>query len=103
MTGFSRRQALRGVLNGGAVTVALPLLNCFLNPNGTALASGEPLPLRFGTWFWGLGMQEKVFIPRTVGANFELTEELAPLDAVRQHINVYTKFNVFRDAYPNLC
>jgi hypothetical protein len=29
-----RRRVLRGLLNGGAVTVGLPLLNCFLNGNG---------------------------------------------------------------------
>ena len=37
---LSRRRFLRGMLNGGVVTLSLPLLNCFLNDNGTALASG---------------------------------------------------------------
>ena len=64
MNGLNRRRVLRGMLNGTAVTVALPLLNCFLNGNGTALASGKPMPVRFGTWFWGLGMAQKVFIPK---------------------------------------
>src|SRR5581483_8893990 len=36
---LSRRRVLRGMLNGGLVTLGLPLLNCFLNENGTALAS----------------------------------------------------------------
>ena len=48
--GWSRRRVLRGMLNGGAVTLGLPLLNCFLNESGTALASGNELPLRFGTF-----------------------------------------------------
>jgi len=100
---LSRRRVLRGMLNGGVVTLGLPLLNCFLNDNGTALASGAPLPLRFGTWFWGLGMNSQVFIPKTVGANFDLPEELAALATVREHINVYTNFNAFRDSAPNLC
>ena len=65
---LSRRRALRGMLNGGVVTLGLPLLNCFLNDSGTAMASGAPLPLRFGTWFWGLGMDSTVFVPTTVGA-----------------------------------
>jgi hypothetical protein len=43
-------------LVGGAVSLALPFLDCFLNTNGTALASGAALPLCYGTWFWGLGL-----------------------------------------------
>jgi hypothetical protein len=50
MSRFTRRRFLRGALGGGAVTVGLPLLNCFLNENGSALASGLPVPQRFGTW-----------------------------------------------------
>ena len=53
---LKRRSLLRGMLGGGAVSVALPFLDCFLNTNGTALASGAPLPVRFGTWYWGLGL-----------------------------------------------
>ena len=50
-----RRALLRGMLGGAAVSVALPFLDIFLNDHGTALASGAPLPLRFGTWFWAMG------------------------------------------------
>jgi len=64
MKRLSRRRVLRGMLNGAAVSVALPLLDCFLNDNGTAMAGNAPLPLRFGTWTWGLGMSEAVFVPR---------------------------------------
>lgn len=57
---LSRRRFLRGTLKGGAVSVGLPLLNVFLNDNGTAYADGMPIPLRFGTWSWGLGMSESI-------------------------------------------
>ena len=100
---LSRRRALRGMLNGGVVTLGLPLLNCFLNDSGTAMATGAPLPLRFGTWFWGLGMNSTVFVPKTLGANFDLPEELAALAPVRQHLNLYTNFNAFRDSAANFC
>ena len=100
---LSRRRTLRGMLNGGVVTLGLPLLNCFLNDSGTAMASGAPLPLRFGTWFWGLGMDSTVFVPKTVGADYDLPEELAALAPVRQHINLYTNFNAFRDSAANFC
>jgi hypothetical protein len=53
---LSRRRFLKGTLHGGAVSVGLPLLNVFLNENGTAYADGKPIPQRFGTWSWGLGM-----------------------------------------------
>jgi hypothetical protein len=91
------------MLNGGVVTLSLPLLNCFLNENGTAFASGAPLPLRFGTWSWGLGMNSKIFVPTKVGPDYDLPEELSALSSVRQHINVYTNFNAMRDSAPNLC
>ncbi|MDA0995077.1 MAG: DUF1552 domain-containing protein [Proteobacteria bacterium] len=103
MNKLTRRRVLRGMLNGSAVTVALPLLDCFLNENGTALASGAPLPMRFGTWSWGLGMSEAIFVPKTTGPDFDLPPEIASLAPVQKHINLYTNFHVFKDAAPNLC
>ena len=101
---MNRRRVLRGMLNGAAVTVGLPLLDCFLNDNGTAMAAtGEALPMRFGTWQWGLGMSEAVFVPKKTGANFDLPPEIAPLKSVQQHINLFTNYKVFKDAAPNLC
>ena len=86
---LNRRRVLRGMVGGGAVAVSLPFLDCFLNDNGTALAAtNAPLPTRFGTWFWGLGMNGSVFIPKKVGADFDLPEEIAALKDVKQHINL---------------
>ena len=102
--GLSRRRVLRGLLNGAAVTVSLPFLEAFLNDNGTALATtGTALPARFGTWFWGLGVNHDIFTPKTVGADFELPLQLQPLAKVKQHINVFTNYNVLTDGRPNLC
>jgi len=91
------------MLNGSAVTIALPLLDCFLNENGTALASGTPIPQRFGTWSWGLGMSEAIFVPKKTGPNFDLPPEIAALAPVQEHLNLFTNFHVFKDAAPNLC
>ncbi|GLR90993.1 DUF1552 domain-containing protein [Bradyrhizobium iriomotense] len=99
---WTRRRVLRGLLNGGVVTVSLPLLNCFLNGNGTALASGRPMPVRFGTWFWGLGMQKEFFVPKKTGANFDLPYEIEYLKGIQQHINLLSNFNVFLDDNPAL-
>lgn len=103
LNSLGRRRVLRGMLGGSAVTVGLPLLNVFMNGNGDALADGSPLPVRFGTWGWGLGMSEKIFVPKQTGANWELPEEIESLQKVQKHINLFTNFNGFRDAAPNLC
>ena len=101
---FSRRRVLRGLLNGSMVAVSLPFLDCFLNNNGTALAAtSSPLPTRFGTWFWGLGMNKRAFIPQKVGADFDLPEEIASLKDIKQYINLFTNFNIPTDSNPNLC
>jgi hypothetical protein len=100
---FNRRYVLRGMLGGAAVTVGLPVLNCFLNNSGTAFANGSPLPVRFGTWFWGLGMNKAVFTPKTIGPNYDLPEEMASWEPVKQHINVFSGYRVLTDGRPNLC
>ena len=100
---LSRRRVLRGMVNGTAVTIGLPLLNCFLNDNGTALASGAKMPVRFGTWAWGLGMTKAIFVPKKTGTGFDLPEEIASLANVRDHINLLTNATYFRDSFQNLC
>src|ERR1700760_1327462 len=98
----SRRKVLRGLLNGCAVSVSLPLLDLFLNDGGTAMAAGAPIPARFGTWFWGLGMNTEVFTPKTFGANHDLPAQLKPLEKVKQHVNIYSNYDVLTDGKSNL-
>ena len=98
MTSFSRRRILKGMLNGSAVTIALPLLDCFLNENGTALASGADMPVRFGTWGYGLGGTTKVFVPKKLGAGYDLPPEIASWERVRDHINLFTNTRGYLDA-----
>ena len=98
-----RRRVLRGFLGAGAVTVALPLLDMFLNDGGTAMAAGAPLPSRFGTWFWGLGMNSEVFTPKTFGTSWDLPDQLKSLEKVKQHLNLYSNYNVLTDGKSNLC
>jgi len=100
---LNRRRVLRGILNGAGVTVGLPLLNCMLNGNGNALANGQPMPVRFGTWFWGLGMSKSIFVPKKVGPGFDLPEEITSLAPVRDHINLFTGVVANRDSYQALC
>jgi hypothetical protein len=101
---INRRRLLRGALGGGIVTVALPLLDCFLDGNGQAMAAtGKPIPQRFGTWYWGLGMTANSFIPDTAGAGYDLKTELAPLAEVKEHVNVFTDYSIMKDDSPNIC
>ena len=101
--GVTRRRVLKGVLDGTTVTLALPLLDCFLNNNGTALANGEKIPVRFGTWFWGLGMSKSIFVPKKVGANYDLPEEIASWKNIQPHMNLLTGLMAYRDTDPLLC
>jgi hypothetical protein len=89
------RSALRGTLGGALVTVGLPYLEIFLNANGDALAeTGAPLPRRFGTWFWGCGMNPERWNPSEEGQDFDLPPELQPIEAVRKQISILSGFNV---------
>lgn len=103
MSNTTRRRVLRGMLNGVAVTVALPFLECFLNGNGDALADGTPLPVRFGTWFWGLGVNAPIFVPKKLGTGYDLPPQIASLEGISQHVNLYTNFDVLTDGRPNFC
>ncbi len=100
---LSRRTALKGMLNGAGVVVGVPLLNAFLDGNGEAMAAtGAAVPVRFGTWFWGLGVNPNRWFPTKVGANYDLKPELLPIKAFQSKINVYGNFNVPLDGAPNL-
>lgn len=100
---LSRRRALKGLLNGAAVTVGVPLLDMFLDGNGEALAAtGAPVPVRFGTWFWGLGVNPSRWFPDKAGPNYDLKPELEPIRAYAHKINILGNFNVILDGAPNL-
>jgi hypothetical protein len=104
---FSRRSMLRGMLGGTAVYMGLPVLDAFLNGNGTALANGAPLPIRFGTYFWGLGLTDTPaggtrWVPSKVGAGYEIMPELESLAAVKDKVSVFSGFRVIGDGRANL-
>jgi hypothetical protein len=99
---WTRRRALRGMLAGGAVTVALPIFDCLLNENGTALAdSGAPLPTRFASWFWGLGIGENDWRPKQAGSDYELPVELGALKPFQKKLNLFSGGEVFLDGQAN--
>lgn len=89
---LSRRTLLRGVLAGGAVSLGLPMLEAMLNEHGTALADGEPLPIRFVTWVFGNGVRLDSWVPGQTGPEYTLSEELAPIANVKNDCAVLTGF-----------
>jgi hypothetical protein len=101
MSKWSRRRVLKGMVNGVGVSVALPFLEIFLNANGTALASGRPMPVRFGTWGFGLGGTKEIFVPKKTGPGYDLPEEIASWAPVRDDINLFTDGSAFPDSSPN--
>jgi len=100
---LSRRSALKGVLQGARIAIGLPLLDAFLDVNGEAMAAtGAPVPVRFGTWFWGLGVNPNRWFPSNAGPGYDLKPELAPIRDYAHKINVLGNFNVMLDGAPNL-
>jgi hypothetical protein len=100
--GINRRTFLRGTLHGAAVSVGLPFLDVFLNTNGDAMAAtGAPLPRRFGTWFFGCGMNPLRWDPAIEGADWELTPELMPIEPMREHMNILSGYSVLLDGEAN--
>jgi hypothetical protein len=104
---FNRRSILRGMLGGSAVYMGLPALDVFLNGNGTAFANGAKLPVRFGTYFWGLGLTDTPtggsrWVPTKTGAGYEITPELEALSAVKDKVSVFSGFRAIGDGRANL-
>ncbi|MES1209176.1 MAG: DUF1552 domain-containing protein, partial [Pseudomonadota bacterium] len=88
---LSRRTLLRGIAaTGGAVAVPLPLLDIFLNDNGTALAAGGALPRRYVTWFFGNGILPPLWNPADTTAAWTLSQQLMPLASVKNWLTVIT-------------
>jgi len=99
---LTRRSALRGVLGAATVSVGIPLLDCFLDTNGVALAdTGAPIPTRFATWFWGCGLNPGRWEPKSTGKFDAFGPELQPLEAYRSKINVYSGLKVYLDGRIN--
>lgn len=98
----NRRSFLRGALAGSTVSVSLPFLDMFLNDHGTALASGAPIPVRFGTWFWGLGHTPGRGMRALEDKGYDFIDECLSLEPYkRDYINYFSNFNMPLDGNPS--
>jgi hypothetical protein len=83
--------------------MALPFLDCFLDSKGQALAAtGRNIPTRFGTFFWGCGLTKALFLPKSTGANYEDTPQLASLKPYKAKFNLLSGFRAHVDDKPNI-
>jgi len=99
----NRRFLLRGLFQGSAAAVALPFLDCFLDSKGEALAAtGRAIPTRFGTFFWGCGLTKALYLPKSTGANYEDTPQLASLKPYKGKLNLLSGFRAYVDDKPNI-
>ena len=98
---LNRRTLLRGSCQGALTVMGLPLLDCFLNSSGRALASGRPLPTRVNTFFWGCGLTASLWIPKKAGKDWDMTVQLKPLEPYRKKLNVFSGLRVPLDSKPN--
>ena len=97
---LTRRTLLQGILGGAVVGIGLPPLERFMNTHGTAYAdAGGGFPKRFILFHWGNGNHPDTWVPEGEGATWELTEQLAPLAAVKSEITLVTGMRV---EVPNL-
>jgi hypothetical protein len=99
---IDRRFLLRGTCQGALAVMGMPFLDCFLDSKGKALAAtGRPLPTRFNTFFFGLGLTKQLWIPKTGGKAYEMTGQLKPLEPYRAKFNVFSGLRVPLDDNPN--
>ena len=88
------------MLGGTVITVGLPMLDCFLDSNGEAMADGAPLPKTFVSWFQGLGFAPTYWEPKKVGMGYEFGPQMKTLQTLRDKINIASGLKVFLDAHP---
>src|SRR6185369_14465885 len=99
-----RRTALRGMLNGAAVTLGLPFLDRYLDNNGKALAAtGREIPVRFGTWYWGMGHTPGHAIADKAksGPGIGFLTETAALKPFEKNLNFFGNFGMPLDGRSN--
>ncbi|MBI3207369.1 MAG: DUF1552 domain-containing protein [Candidatus Solibacter usitatus] len=82
----SQRISRRTVLRGAGVTMALPWMESISALAGTTPA--DLFPKRFAALFMGTGINENHWSAEGFGADMKLSKTLAPLEPVKQKINV---------------
>ena len=77
----------RTVLRGLGATLALPWLEAMV-PHARAATGGGAVPKRFAFIYTPNGYNQQSFVPKTTGAEWELTPALEPLANLRKEITL---------------
>src|SRR5262245_12696446 len=92
----ARRLSRRALLGGlGGVALGLPMLEIMLDGRGISLAADPPtVPKRYLVCFGGQSLGSdcdtvhNLYVPDTVGPNYDLKEALKPLAPVQSEVTV---------------
>ena len=99
---LQRRTLLRGIFQGSVAVMGVPFLDCFLDSKGQALAAtGQRIPTRFSTFFYGLGLTTSLWVPKKAGLDYDTTVQLKPLEPFKKKMNVFSGMRVMVDDNPN--
>ena len=99
---LQRRTLLRGMFQGSVAVMGVPFLDCFLDSKGQALAAtGQRIPTRFSTFFFGLGLTTSLWVPKKAGLDYDTTVQLKPLEPFKKRMNVFSGMRVMVDDNPN--
>jgi len=100
---LDRRFLLRGTCQGALAVMGMPFLDCFLDNSGKAMAAtGRPLPTRFNTFFYGLGLTKMLWVPKEGNTTeYTTTSQLKPLEPFKKKLNVFSGLRVIIDENPN--
>ena len=91
MVNMKKHISRRTVLRGMGAAVALPFLDAMV-PSFTAMAQTAANPVtRFGVVFVPLGERPGYWTPKKIGADFEMTTILQPLEKHRQYMTVVSE------------
>src|SRR5438045_1116683 len=88
---MSKHISRRTVLRGAGVTMALPWLEsmrAFGATSGSSASTADAFPKRFGVIFMGNGVNEDHWNSEGSGAAMKLSRTLAPLEPIKNKINV---------------
>src|SRR5258708_14755146 len=98
---FQRRTLLRGMFQGSVAVMGVPFLDCFLDSKGQALAAtGQRIPTRFSTFFYGLGLTTSLWEPKKAGLDYDTTVQLTPLKPYKKKLNAFTGIRALLDHTP---
>ncbi len=79
----------RTVLRGAGAAISLPFFEAML-PRAASAGAGSPIPSRSAIFYFGTGMNMRVFTPKDEGKNFTLTPTLEPFAPYRDEMTVFS-------------